>query len=154
MLSIPPQLLRTVLLFSLGSALLLSNALTWYIGQSRQVASLRDAYFERIFWLSFSMSDKATELADMSNWAGLEIHFSVLKSQPEVVYLFLRGIDDEILYAYDEDVVEEYDPEIIVWDVPRAAILENRGIVGDPKEYQSGKYELREQVLLKDAEVQ
>lgn len=154
MLSIPPQLLRTVLLFSLGSALLLSNALTWYIGQSRQVASLRDAYFERIFWLSFSMSDKATELVDTSNWAGLEIHFSVLKSNPEVVYLFLRGMDDEILYAYDEDVVEEYDPEIIVWDVPKAAILENRGIVGDPREYQSGKYELREQVLLKDAEVQ
>ena len=72
MLSIPPQLLRTVLLLSLGSALLLSNALTWYIGQSRQVASLRDAYFERIFWLSFSMSDKATELVDTSNWAGLE----------------------------------------------------------------------------------
>ncbi len=113
MFSIPPQLLRTVLLFSLGSALLLSNALTWYIGQSRQVASLRDAYFERIFWLSFSMSDKATELVDTSNWAGLEIHFSVLKSNPEVVYLFLRGMDDEILYAYDEDVVEKYDPEII-----------------------------------------
>ena len=153
MLSIPPQLLRTVLLFSLGSALLLSNALTWYIGQSQQVASLRDAYFERIFWLSFSMSDKATELVDTSNWAGLEIHFSVLKSQSEVVYLFLRGMDDEILYAYDDDVVEEYDPEIIVWDVPKAAVLENRGVVGDPKEYQSGKYELREQVLLKDSKV-
>ena len=53
MLSIPPQLLRTVLFFSLGSALLLSNALTWYIGQSRQVASLRDAYFERIFGSRF-----------------------------------------------------------------------------------------------------
>ena len=92
------------------AVLCLSNALTWYIGQSRQVASLRDAYFERIFWLSFSMSDKATELVDTSNWAGLEIHFSILKSNPEVVYLFLRGIDDEILYAYDEDVVEEYDP--------------------------------------------
>ena len=153
MFSIPPQLFRTVLLFSLGSALLLSNALTWYIGQSHQVASLRDAYFERIFWLSFSMSDKATELVDTSNWAGLEIHFSVLKSQSEVVYLFLRGMDDEILYAYDDDVVEEYDPEIIVWDVPKAAVLENRGIVGDPKEYQSGKYELREQVLLKDSRV-
>ena len=51
-------------------------------------------------------------------------------------------------------MVEEYDPEIIVWDVPKAAILENRGIVGDPKEYQSGKYELREQVLLKATEVQ
>ena len=117
MLSIPPQLLRTVLLFSLGSALLLSNALTWYIGQSQQIASLRDAYFERIFWLSFSMSDKATELVDTSNWAGLEIHFSVLKSQSEVVYLFLRGMNDEILCAYDDDVIKKYDPEIIVWDL-------------------------------------
>ena len=53
------------------------------------------------------MSDKATELVDTSNWAGLEIHFSVLKSQSEVVYLFLRGMNDEILYAYDDDVIEK-----------------------------------------------
>ena len=78
------------------------------------------------------MSDIVRVLVDMLFWVGLEIHFSVLKSNPEVVYLFLRGIDDEILYAYDEDVVEEYDPEIIVWDVPKAAILENLGFVGDP----------------------
>jgi HAMP domain-containing protein len=62
-------------------------------------------------------------------------------------------MNDEILYAYDDDVIEKYDPEIIVWDVPKAAVLENRGIVGNSKEYQSGKYELREQVLLKDSEV-
>ena len=37
--------------------------------------------------------------------------------------------------------------------MPKAAVLENRGIVGNSKEYQSGKYELREQVLLKDLEV-
>jgi hypothetical protein len=49
-------------------------------------------------------------------------------------------MNDEILYAYDNNVVEEYDLEIIVWNVPKAAILEDRGIVGDLKEDQSGKY--------------
>ena len=38
-----PIRLRTVLLNSLGRALLLSIALTWYIGQKRQVEGLRNA---------------------------------------------------------------------------------------------------------------
>ena len=67
--------------------LLLSNALTWYIGQKRQVEGLRSAYFERIYWISESLAAKTTEWVGTSNWAQLEINFTLLDSQPELVCL-------------------------------------------------------------------
>ena len=108
-----PIRLRTVLLISLGSALLLSNALTWYIGQKRQVEGLRSAYFERIYWISESLAAKTTEWVGTANWAQLEINFNLLDSQPELVYVFVRSMENEILYAYDDNLIEEYEPRLL-----------------------------------------
>ena len=121
-----PIRLRTVLLISLGSALLLSNALTWYIGQKRQVESLRNAYFERIYWISESLAAKTTEWVGTSNWAQLEIHFTLLDSQPELVYVFVRSMENEILFAYDDNLIEEYEPEVIEWEPSQTKILDTR----------------------------
>ena len=111
-----PIRLRTVLLISLGSALLLSNAPTWYVGQKRQVEGLRNAYFERIYWISESLAAKTTEWVGTANWAQLEINFNLLDSQPELVYVFVRSMENEILYAYDDNLIEEYEPEVIEWE--------------------------------------
>ncbi|MEC8284035.1 MAG: hypothetical protein VX024_05815, partial [SAR324 cluster bacterium] len=121
-----PIRLRTVLLISLGSALLLSNALTWYIGQKRQVEGLRNAYFERIYWISESLAAKTTEWVGTANWAQLEINFNLLDSQPELVYVFVRSMENEILYAYDDNLIEEYEPEVIEWEPSQTKILDTR----------------------------
>ena len=123
-----PLRLRTVLLISLGSALLLSNALTWYIGQKRQVEGLRNAYFERIYWISESLAAKTTEWVGTSNLAQLEINFTLLDSQPELVYVFVRSMKNEILFAYDDNLIEEYEPEIIRWDPEQITVLESKEI--------------------------
>jgi len=146
-----PIRLRTVLLISLGSALLLSNALTWYIGQKRQVEGLRTAYFERIYWISESLAAKTTEWVGTSNWAQLEINFTLLDSQPELVYVFVRNMENEILFAYDDNLVEEYEPEVIEWDPEQIKVLDDRGELKGQTEFQNGTYQLREQVLLTDA---
>ena len=146
-----PIRLRTVLLISLGSALLLSNALTWYIGQKRQVEGLRTAYFERIYWISESLAAKTTEWVGTSNWAQLEINFTLLDSQPELVYVFVRNMENEILFAYDDNLIEEYEPEVIEWDPEQIKVLDDRGELKGQTEFQNGTYQLREQVLLTDA---
>ena len=146
-----PLRLRTVLLISLGSALLLSNALTWYIGQKRQVEGLRNAYFERIYWISESLAAKTTEWVGTANLAQLEINFTLLDSQPELVYVFVRSMENEILFAYDDNLIEEYEPEVIRWDPEQIAVLEDREAQRDQTEFQTATYQLREQVLLADA---
>jgi len=146
-----PIRLRTVLLISLGSALLLSNALTWYIGQKRQVESLRNAYFERIYWISESLAAKTTEWVGTSNWAQLEIHFTLLDSQPELVYVFVRSMENEILFAYDDNLIEEYEPEVIEWEPSQTKILDTRDAPRRRTVTQTGDYQLREQILLTDA---
>ena len=146
-----PLRLRTVLLISLGSALLLSNALTWYIGQKRQVEGLRNAYFERIYWISESLAAKTTEWVGTANLAQLEINFTLLDSQPELVYVFVRSMENEILFAYDDNLIEEYEPEVIRWDPEQITVLENRRELRGQTEFQTGTYQLREQVLLTDA---
>ena len=146
-----PLRLRTVLLISLGSALLLSNALTWYIGQKRQVEGLRNAYFERIYWISESLAAKTTEWVGTANLAQLEINFTLLDSQPELVYVFVRSMENEILFAYDDNLIEEYEPEVIRWDPEQITVLEDREEQRDQTEFQTATYQLREQVLLADA---
>ena len=146
-----PIRLRTVLLISLGSALLLSNALTWYIGQKRQVEGLRNAYFERIYWISESLAAKTTEWVGTANWAQLEINFNLLDSQPELVYVFVRSMENEILYAYDDNLIEEYEPEIIEWEPSQTKILDTRNAPRRRNITQTGDYQLREQILLTDA---
>ena len=146
-----PIRLRTVLLISLGSALLLSNALTWYIGQKRQVEGLRNAYFERIYWISESLAAKTTEWVGTANWAQLEINFNLLDSQPELVYVFVRSMENEILYAYDDNLIEEYEPEVIEWEPSQTKILDTRNAPRKRNVTQTGDYQLREQILLTDA---
>ena len=146
-----PIRLRTVLLISLGSALLLSNALTWYIGQKRQVEGLRNAYFERIYWISESLAAKTTEWVGTANWAQLEINFNLLDSQPELVYVFVRSMENEILYAYDDNLIEEYEPEVIEWEPSQTKILDTRNAPRRRNITQTGDYQLREQILLTDA---
>ena len=146
-----PIRLRTVLLISLGSALLLSNALTWYIGQKRQVEGLRNAYFERIYWISESLAAKTTEWVGTANWAQLEINFNLLDSQPELVYVFVRSMENEILYAYDDNLIEEYEPEVIEWEPSQTKILDTRNVPRRRNITQTGDYQLREQILLTDA---
>ena len=146
-----PIRLRTVLLISLGSALILSNALTWYIGQKRQVEGLRNAYFERIYWISESLAAKTTEWVGTANWAQLEINFNLLDSQPELVYVFVRSMENEILYAYDDNLIEEYEPEVIEWEPSQTKILETRNATRKRNVTQTGDYQLREQILLTDA---
>ena len=146
-----PIRLRTVLLISLGSALLLSNALTWYIGQKRQVEGLRSAYFERIYWISESLAAKTTEWVGTSNWAQLEINFTLLDSQPELVYVFVRSMENEILYAYDDNLIEEYEPEVIEWEPSQTKILDTRDAPRQRTVTQTGDYKLREQILLTHA---
>ena len=146
-----PIRLRTVLLISLGSALLLSNALTWYIGQKRQVESLRSAYFERIYWISESLAAKTTEWVGTANWAQLEINFNLFDSQPELVYVFVRSMENEILYAYDDNLIEEYEPEVIEWEPSQTKILDTRNAPRRRNTTQTGDYQLREQILLTDA---
>ena len=146
-----PIRLRTVLLISLGSALLLSNALTWYIGQKRQVEGLRNAYFERIYWISESLAAKTTEWVGTANWAQLEINFNLLDSQPELVYVFVRSMENEILYAYDDNLIEEYEPEVIEWEPSQTKILDTRNAPKRRNITQTGDYQLREQILLTDA---
>lgn len=146
-----PIRLRTVLLISLGSALLLSNALTWYIGQKRQVEGLRSAYFERIYWISESLAAKTTEWVGTANWAQLEINFNLLDSQPELVYVFVRSMENEILYAYDDNLIEEYEPEVIEWEPSQTKILDTRNAPRRRNITQTGDYQLREQILLTDA---
>lgn len=146
-----PIRLRTVLLISLGSALLLSNALTWYIGQKRQVEGLRSAYFERIYWISESLAAKTTEWVGTSNWAQLEINFTLLDSQPELVYVFVRNMENEILFAYDDNLIEEYEPEVIEWEPSQTKILDTRNAPRRRTVTQTGDYKLREQILLTDA---
>ena len=146
-----PIRLRTVLLISLGSALLLSNALTWYIGQKRQVEGLRNAYFERIYWISESLAAKTTEWVGTANWAQLEINFNLLDSQPELVYVFVRSMENEILYAYDDNLIEEYEPEVIEWEPSQTKTLDTRNAPKRRNITQTGDYQLREQILLTDA---
>ena len=146
-----PIRLRTVLLISLGSALLLSNALTWYIGQKRQVEDLRNAYFERIYWISESLAAKTTEWVGTANWAQLEINFNLLDSQPELVYVIVRSMENEILYAYDDNLIEEYEPEVIEWEPSQTKILDTRNATRKRNVTQRGDYQLREQILLTDA---
>ena len=146
-----PIRLRTVLLISLGSALLLSNALTWYIGQKRQVEGLRSAYFERIYWISESLAAKTTEWVGTSNWAQLEINFTLLDSQPELVYVFVRNMENEILFAYDDNLIEEYEPEVIEWEPSQTKILDTRDAPRQRTVTQTGDYKLREQILLTHA---
>ena len=146
-----PLRLRSVLLLSLGSALLLSNALTWYVGQMRQVESLRHGYFDRIFWMSHSVGSKASEWIATSNWAQLALSGEILEQQAEVVYAFIRAEDGEIFYAFDDALFEESDPRLISWDPPEAPVLETRALSSETMEYQTGTYVLREQVLKEDA---
>ena len=133
-----PIRLRTVLLISLGSALILSNALTWYIGQKRQVEGLRNAYFERIYWISESLAAKTTEWVGTANWAQLEINFNLLDSQPELVYVFVRSMENEILYAYDDNLIEEYEPEVIEWEPSLTKILDTRNALRQRNITQTG----------------
>ena len=131
--------------------MLLSNALTWYIDQKRQVEGLHNAYFERIYWISECLAAKTTEWVGTSNWAQLEINFTLLDSQPELVYVFVRSMENEILFAYDDNLIEEYELEVVRWDPEQITVLEDRRELKGQTEFQTGTYQLREQVLLTDA---
>ena len=60
-------------------------------------------------------------------------------------------MENEILFAYDDNLIEEYEPEVIRWDPEQITVLEDREEQRDQTEFQTATYQLREQVLLADA---
>ena len=146
-----PRLLRTILLLLLGGTLITSNGLTWYLGQDKLVDSFRSSYFDKIFWVTESTQFTVNELIQSENWAGLEVLLGPLGSNKDIVYIFIRNLDDEIVFAFDDEVVEEYDPEIINWDI-EGALIHQEIFNKEHKTLQSGGlYTLRDQKLIRDS---
>ncbi len=146
-----PKLLKTIFMLLLGGALITTNGITWYLGQDKLVDSFRTSYFDKIFWVTESTQFTVNELIQSENWAGLEVLLGPLGTNKDIVYIFIRNLDDEIVFAFDDDVVEEYDPEIINWDV-EDTIIHQEIFKEQYKILQSGGlYTLRDQTLLKDS---
>jgi C4-dicarboxylate-specific signal transduction histidine kinase len=146
--------LWTLLSLTLGVAVLFSNALLWHFGQQRQSESLRQAYYERIYWIAQTVGGTSTQWIATNNWAQLALSgVGKLKRESVVVYVFMRRLDGEIMAAVDEELVEGYDPQIVAWKDDSSVALEERHRQGGLYVAYSGSYKLREQVLLADAVV-
>ena len=77
-----------------------------------------------------------------ANWAQLEINF-VFLIHSELVYVFVRSMENEILYAYDDNLIEEYKPEVIDGNL-QTKILDTRNAPRRRNITQTGDYQLRD----------